>query len=155
MAEQEEVIYNRFEQVLGEYIALHDEELHFKMHDNPNYHCIKLCGTTLRIRANDSWSKLPKHLKEASVAHEIAHRELGHASLPMTNPFYRLGCVMNGTVDPKELDADRFACKLIPANKYADALKELSQLAIDAGRSQSSILELQYREKIVRERIKD
>jgi hypothetical protein len=123
MDTNEEVIVNRFEQVLTEWVALHDEELHFRGHD-PEVPIIKLCGASLRVRANDAWSKLPKHLKEAMVAHELGHREMGHAAVSQNNPFYRLGFVMRGAVDPRELEADRYAVKLIGREKYIKALEE-------------------------------
>ena len=118
------IIVNRFEQVLGEWIALHDEDKHFKGLDNTSPH-IKLCGVTLRVRANDAWSKLPKHLKEAMVAHELGHREMNHAANLQDNPFFRMGFVLRDAVDPRELDADCYACKLVTRLGMLKALKEL------------------------------
>jgi hypothetical protein len=122
---EEELIVNRFEQVLGHWICLHDEDLHFNPKDN-HLPQIKLCGQTLRIRANDAWSRLPQHQKEAQTAHELGHLELGHASVPM-NPLFRLGCVMNGTVSARELEADRYACKLVGRASYLRALTECAE----------------------------
>jgi len=126
----EEVVYNRFVRVLGEWICIHDEELHFSpVLYPPHRPAIKLCGSTLRVRANDAFTKLPNHLREAMVAHELGHREMNHASIPQDNPFYRLGFILHkDTVDPKELEADRYACKLLTREKYIAALKEIRQL---------------------------
>jgi hypothetical protein len=121
----EDVIVNRFDSVLGEWVALHDEDKHFKGFD-PTFPHIKLCGLTLRVRANDAWSKLPKHLKEAMVAHELGHREMNHAANPQDNPFFRMGFVLRAAVDPRELEADRYACKLVTRLGMLKALKELS-----------------------------
>jgi hypothetical protein len=123
--EKEDIICNRFVQVLGEWVAIHDEEIHFQGRDLTKPQ-IKLCGSSLRVRANDAWTKLPEHLREATVAHEIGHRAMDHASVPQNNPFYRMGFViMHNTVDPRELEADRYACKIISKKKYIAALKEL------------------------------
>ena len=138
----DEVICNRFEQILGEWVCIHWEDQFFPNHD-PSKPIIKLCGQTLRIRANDSWTKLPHHLKEAMTAHEIGHRELNHASIPQDNPFYRLGFIHRGTVDPKETQADHFACKLIGRSKYVQVLRELSAMTDN----RCAVLEFQYRIK--------
>jgi hypothetical protein len=122
---EEELIYNRFEQVLGEWVALHDEDLHFGPNE-ANLPLIKLCGATLRVRANDAWSRLPQHQKEAQVAHELGHRELNHAANP-ANPFHRLSCVLQGTVSARELEADRYACKLVGREAYLRALTECAE----------------------------
>ena len=124
----EEIIYNRFVRVLNEYVAIHDELIHFPNHDL-NIPIIKLCGRTLKIRANNAWTKLPEHLRDAMVAHELGHRELGHANVSQDNPFYRMGfVVMHNTADPRELEADKYACKLITKEKYIVALKELVRM---------------------------
>ena len=140
---EEEIICNRFEQVLGEWIALHDEELNFKDNTRPQ---IKLCGLTLRIRANDAWSKLPLDLKECLVAHEIGHREMNHVSVVQDNPFYRLGFVLCGTVDPRELEADRYAIKLIGRSEYVRRLLKYVDTQIQH-LSDSGLREIQYRIK--------
>lgn len=141
----EEVIYNRFVQVLGEWVCIHDEEIHFKGRDLTQPQ-IKLCGSTLRVRANDAWTKLPDHLREAMVAHELGHREMGHASVPQDNPFYRLGFVFRGSVDPRETEADRYACKLVDREKYIAALEELAKMAANKPEPHPmEIRELEYR----------
>ena len=145
---EEEVIYNRFEQVLNEWICLHYEEVYFKGRDNTRPQ-IKLCGQTLRIRANDAWSKMPVELKEATVAHEQGHREYNHASILQDNPFYRLGCVLNGGVDKKELEADRYAAKLIGAAEYIRRLEQY--IALYPPESTTQALEFRYRIKALRE----
>lgn len=141
----EKIIYNRMERVLTEWVCLHDEEIHFAGMD-PGRPAIKLCGQTLRVRANDAWSKLPLHLKEATVAHEIGHREMGHASIPQDNPFYRMGFVaLHKTVDPKELEADRFACKLIGTDKYLIALRGMLSLSKRMDAPMLTVKEYEYR----------
>jgi hypothetical protein len=148
MKEEEEIIFNRFVQVFNEWICIHDEDIHFPECD-PSKPRIKLCGQTLRIRANDAWTKLPDHLREAMVAHELGHREMGHASIPQDNPFYRMGFViLHNTVDPRELEADRYACKLVSKNKYIAALKELILLEKQYHNpNNTAIKEFEYRIK--------
>jgi hypothetical protein len=150
---QEELIVNRFEQVLNHWICIHDENIHFAGQD-PNYHCIKLCTETLRIRANDAWTKLPKNLKEATVAHELGHLEMNHVAQPSKMVFGRLSYVMRGSVDPKELEADHYACKLIGREKYSKALKEMISLAQNAHRHELSIYELMLREKEIAKQLR-
>jgi len=126
-----DIVVNRFEsyefQGIREWVAIHDEELNFSDNSKPQ---IKLCGITLRIRANNEWTKLPKNLKAAMVAHEIGHREMGHASIPQDNPFYRMGFVLlqNGA-DPRELEADRYAAKIIGRTEFRDALNTIAKLS--------------------------
>lgn len=148
---EQEVIYNRMEQVLKEWVCLHDEHIYFKGY-NPNIPAIFLCGRSLRVRANDAWSKLPRHLKEATVAHEIGHREMGHASIPQDNPFYRTGFILRGEVNPRELEADRYACKLVGRDKLIKALIELRELLAEEPTTAATTLrELQLRaEALVR-----
>ena len=148
----DEPIFNRMEKVLTEWVCLHDENIHFAGHD-PGIPAIKLCGRTFRVRANDAWSKLPIHLKEATVAHEIGHREMGHASIPQDNPFYRMGfVVLHGTADPKELEADRFACKLIGINKYIVAMRGMLSLSRKIDAPSATVREYEYRIKAIEER---
>jgi hypothetical protein len=148
---EQEVIYNRFERVFDEWVCLHDEHIYFKGY-NSNIPAIFLCGRSLRVRANDAWSKLPKHLKEATVAHEIGHREMGHASVPQDNPFYRTGFILRGEVNPRELEADRYACKLVGRENLVRALKELRErLAEEPATAQTTLRELHLRaEALVR-----
>lgn len=148
----EETIYNRMEKVLTEWVCLHDEDKHFEGWE-PGRPAIKLCHRTFRVRANDAWSKLPLHLKEATVAHEIGHREMGHASIPQDNPFYRMGFVLiHQTVDPKELEADRFACKLIGTDKYLIALRGMLSLNRRTNAPAVAVREYEYRIKAIEER---
>lgn len=144
---EEETIYNRFVQVLGEWVCIHDEHIHFHGKDSSKP-LIKLCGSTLRVRANDAWTKLPKHLQEAMVAHEIGHREMNHASIPQDNPFFRCGCVLHGTVDTREVEADRYACKLITKDAYISALKEIAELAKDISSAGNWIVIREYEYRI-------
>lgn len=143
----EETIYNRFELVLNEWVCLHDEHIYFKGYSS-NTPAIFLCGRSLRVRANDAWSKLPRHLKEATVAHEIGHREMGHASVPQDNPFYRTGFILRGEVNPRELEADRYAIKLLGRDRYIKALLELREsLAIYPNTADTTLRELDIRAK--------
>jgi len=139
---EEEIIFNRFENVLGEYICLHYEEIYFKGMDATKP-LIKLCGQTLRIRANDAWSKLPVELKQMTVAHEQSHRELNHYLIVQNNPFYRMGFAMRGTVDPKELEADRLASKTIGRKEY---IRRLTKYMEEYAEGMSKT-ELRYRIK--------
>jgi hypothetical protein len=148
---EQEIIFNRFERVFDEWVCLHDEDVYFRGY-NPSLPAIFLCGRSLRVRANDAWSKLPKHLKNATVAHEIGHREMGHASVPQDNPFYRTGFILRGTVNPRELEADRFACKLVGRDNFIKALRELREMmAINPSTPNSTLRELKLRaEALVR-----
>jgi hypothetical protein len=118
-----DLICNRFENILGEYVCFHYESDYFP--NDPEKPQIKLCGQSLRVRANDAFSKLPQHVKEACVAHELGHREYQHYLVPMDNPFYRMGFVMDGLVLPRELEADRYACSIVGKSKYLKALKDI------------------------------
>jgi len=150
---EEEIIYNRFERVFDEWVCLHDEHIYFKGY-NLNVPAIFLCGRTLRVRANDAWSKLPKHLKEATVAHEIGHREMGHASVPQDNPFYRTGFILQGKVNPRELEADRYACKLVGTENYVKSLRELREtMAMNPSTPATALRELELRACILEDKI--
>ena len=121
MQQTEELIVNRFESILNNWICLHDEHLHFSDNARPQ---IKLCSKTLRIRANDQWSKLPKHIKEAMVAHELGHLEYQHYLDFDSNMFTRILSMAKGKITDKELQADRYACRLVGKEKYKQALED-------------------------------
>ena len=130
---EEEVISNRFEGYefnnKYEWVCIHDEEKHFPKWD-PNKPAIKLCGSTLRVRANDAWTKLPRHVKEAMVAHEIAHRELEHHLKPAL--LFRLVTLALGEEPADEIAADRYACKLVPKDQMLRCLHYLKNRTYDA-----------------------
>ena len=100
------------------WIAIHEEEKHFNDNSRPQ---IKVCGRTLRIRANHMFTCLPKCIKSAMVAHELGHLEYQH-HLELANPFYRYGMTVQGKVSEREYQADRYAVKLIGKEKYVKAL---------------------------------
>lgn len=138
-------IINEFIYVLGEYIALHYEEDYFS--DNSGFQ-IKLCGKTNKIRANQEFKKLDKHLQEAMVAHEQGHRynnEHKQNLNDIPNPFYRLGCLMRGEVDEAELNADKYALNLLGKQKYIYALNEILNTWTTTGVNKNAIAELKLR----------
>lgn len=115
--------YNRFERYFFNnkniWVCLHDEDLHFTDNNKPQ---IKLCSKTLRIRANDLWSKLPRFDKECMVAHELGHLEYQHYL--KEGLFGRILDLLKNQPPTDEIEADRYACKIIGYKKYLDFLTE-------------------------------
>lgn len=117
----EEITYNEFVQRLGEWVCLHDEHIHFEgwPADTP---LIKLCSQSLRVRANQAWKKLPIDEQECMVAHELGHREyqhyLGDGLLGRTRQL------LQGLPPSDEIQADRYAAKLVGHDRYLTFLKK-------------------------------
>ena len=132
------------EKVLNEYIYLGDDHIHFAGRE-PSIPLVRLCYKNLILRANSSWSELPLHLKETTVAHELGHREMGHASIPQHNLFFGAWVHMYGTANPKELEADRYACKLVGINKYIIGLRGMVSINRKLQAHSSVISEYEYR----------
>ena len=129
---EEEIISNRFEGYLFnnvyEWVCIHDEDIHFP-HWNPLVPGIKLCSSSLRVRANDAWTKLPRWIKEVMVAHEIGHRELQHYL--QAGMLYRLLAMATNQPPVNEIAADKFACKLVPKETVPRCLSYLMDRAED------------------------
>jgi hypothetical protein len=133
------------EKVLNEVVII--KENYFITQNSP-LPMAKLDFKTLRIVANTAWSDLPLHLKEATVAHEIGHREMGHASIPNNNLFFGFGLVaMYGSTNPKELEADRYACKVLGIENYLMGLRGMLNIFRRVGASNLTISEHEYRIK--------
>lgn len=124
--QQEEITCNQFENVLGEYICIHNSntterpEDHFP--DGNKYPSIKLCSKTLRIRANESWTHLSQEDKECMVAHEMGHREYQHY---LEGSFVTLQRYLSAAAEvapEKEVQADRYACRLLGTERYLKTL---------------------------------
>jgi len=118
----EEVIYNEMWERLGEWVCLHDEHIHFKgwPTDKP---LIKLCNQSLRVRANQAWKKLPKEDQECMVAHELGHREYQHY-LERYSYINRVLTTFAGQAYKNEIEADRYAAKLVGHERYCKFLRK-------------------------------
>ena len=130
------------EKVLNEVVIIKEDYFITKNSPLP---VAKLDFKTLRIVANNSWSELPLHLKETTVAHELGHREMGHASIPQHNLFFGAWVHMYGTANPKELEADRYACKMVGINKYVIGLRGMVSINRKLQAHSSVISEYEYR----------
>jgi len=148
MKKEQDIVFNEFISRLGEWVCVHDEELHFSDNTTPQ---IKLCGSTLRIRVNQKFKELPLNIQESLVAHEIGHRVMEHYAIPQDNPFYRMGFVLQGTVQKKELEADKYAAKLIGIDKYINNLSKLKEIWIKESYPYLTIKELELRLKKLEE----
>jgi len=141
--EKEEIICNRFEGYQfgdrTEWVSIHDELIHFPGW-NPILPTIKLCGRTIRIRANDAWTRLPRDIKDSMCAHEVGHRELEHYL--KANLLFRVQSLINQTPPLDEIAADRYACKLIPKKKMYRCLNFLMD------RSESINIKMEYTYRI-------
>lgn len=131
----DEVVVNEFVRVLDEWIAVHDEHLHFdqKFSHLPQ---IKYSKGEKYIRANKAFTKLPDFVKECMVSHEIGHRELGHGAGAF-GLLVRQFAVINGKVEQNELDADLYGAGIIGYEKFIQALKYCKDLFGKAGRQLS------------------
>ncbi len=130
----EPVIFNEFVRVLGEWIAVHDEHLHFDMSraDLPQ---AKYASGAQYIHANQAFKKLPEFVKECIVAHEIGHRELKHGG---GNWLRRLYAVNEGIADKNEHEADLYGAGLIGFAKFIEALKYCRDIFAVAGQKLSA-----------------
>ncbi len=117
----DEVIFNEFVRVLDEWIAVHDEHLHFDM-KRAHVPQIKYGKGDQYIRANQSFKKLPEFVKECMVSHEMGHRELGHGDGAF-GLLRRHVALIEGRVEQNELDADLYGAGLIGFTKFIEALK--------------------------------
>lgn len=132
---EEEIIFNSFCNVLGNWIALHDEDKHFRNNTIPQ---AKYTYGDQYIRANDAFSKLPDGLREAMISHEMGHRYLRHGANGLrnmlSNIFRGALVVEENAVAPIELEADLYGAGLIGYNNYIEALKAFRDMAVKGGR---------------------
>lgn len=133
------------EKVFNEVVIVKDD--YFRAVNSP-VPVVKLDYRTLRVVANNAWTNLPQHLKETTVAHEIGHREMGHFSIPENNLFFGFGLVaMYGSTNPKEIEADRYAVKLLGIDNYLMGLRGMLSINRKVGASDLVIREYEYRIK--------
>ena len=139
------------EKVFNEIVLINNQHTNFAGR-NLTIPLARLCFYTFRVIANEAWLELPNHLKETTVAHEIGHREMGHASIPHNNLFSNVNIVIYGASNPKELEADRYACKMVGTEKYLIGLRGMLSLNRRLEASQSTLAEYEYRIKAIEDK---
>ena len=106
-----------YEPILLEKITLNGKEitlvewelLALEIGDNPQAKIVKV-GDEVTIIVNNAWSRADKKVKEAIIAHEIGHLELGHLDdafkAALLNYKRKFG---SKEATQREIDADNFA----------------------------------------------
>lgn len=122
---------NRGKEFADEVVNLKGEEMYIKY--NPYYHLF--LGATGAIAANtigtkdvvvdNNFRKLSDKAKKAILAHELGHYKLEHRpGFSLMYMFERTLCTLQGKVLDIELEADEYACRLVGAKTFVEALNE-------------------------------
>lgn len=122
---------NRGEEYADEIVNFRGEDMYIKY--NPYFHLFvgaigsiatNIIGTK-DVIVDDNFRKLSDRAKRALLAHELGHYKLEHRpGFSLIYMLERTLCTLQGKVLDIELEADEYACKLVGAKTFVEALEE-------------------------------